>query len=184
MRRRMRRPAALALCLTALVAAGCGGGKGAQDTGIDTKAAQQDTSTAPSTSSAPSTPKVPAALKAKPKVVPPKGPAPKTIVKKDLVKGTGPAVRSGQQLSVQYVGVLYKNGKEFDSSFKQGQPFDFTLGQGQVIPGWDKGLVGATVGTRRELTIPAKDAYGAQGQPPTIPPNSPLVFVIDVLSAQ
>lgn len=176
-----RQAAALVLTAAALAAAGCGQ-NGAKDTGVDDSATtQSQQSQAPAE---PATPKVPAALKAKPKVEVPSGAAPKKTESKDLIAGTGKAAKSGDQLSVQYVGVLYKGGKEFDSSFKAGMPFDFQLGQGMVIPGWDKGLVGAKVGTRRQLTIPAKDAYGAQGQPPDIPPNSPLVFVIDVLSAQ
>jgi FKBP-type peptidyl-prolyl cis-trans isomerase len=84
---------------------------------------------------------------------------------------------------VQYVGVLYASGKQFDASWDRGQPFTFVLGQHQVIPGWDQGLAGMHVGGRRELIIPASLAYGASGQPPTIPPNAPLIFVVDLLSA-
>jgi FKBP-type peptidyl-prolyl cis-trans isomerase len=114
----------------------------------------------------------------------PKGPAPKSLVIKDLVKGTGKAVAPGQQITVNYVGVLYSNGKEFDSSWKRNQPFSTALTPGSVIPGWVKGLTGARVGSRRELIIPPNLAYGKAGQPPTIPPNSTLIFVIDVLGVQ
>ena len=156
----------------ALAAAGCGGSGGAKDTGPSNPPKTQ-------TQAAPLKPS--GALARKPKVKVPSGPAPKTLVSKDLVKGKGPVAKSGDQLSVQYVGVLYKNGKEFDSSWSRGaQPFQFQLGGGQVIPGWDKGVAGMRVGGRRELIIPAKLAYGPQGQPPTIPPNAPLVFVIDL----
>ena len=81
------------------------------------------------------------------------------------------------------MGALYKSGKVFDASWKRNEPFPFTLGKGQVIPGWEQGVVGMKVGGRRELIIPAALGYGAKGSPPTIPPNEPLVFVVDLLSA-
>jgi peptidylprolyl isomerase len=110
--------------------------------------------------------------------------APTTLGMHDLVVGTGPAARAGQQLTVNYVGVGYPAGREFDSSWKRREPFTFALGKGNVIPGWDRGLLGMKVGSRRQLAIPAALAYGAQGQPPTIKPNEPLVFVIDLLAAK
>lgn len=122
---------------------------------------------------------VPAALKNKPAVTPPAGKAPAKLVVKDLVTGTGAVAKSGASITVNYVGVLFKNGKEFDSSWKQNKPVTFTLGQ--VIKGWNDGVPGMKVGGRRELVIPAKLAYGAQSQP-KIPANSPLVFVIDLLA--
>jgi FKBP-type peptidyl-prolyl cis-trans isomerase len=122
------------------------------------------------------------ALSTKPVVTVPKGAAPKSLVVKDLVKGTGTAATKTSKVTVQYVGVLYKTGKQFDASWDRNQPFTTQLGQGQVIPGWDQGIPGMKVGGRRELIIPAKLAYGAKGQPPTIPANSPLVFVIDLES--
>jgi peptidylprolyl isomerase len=112
----------------------------------------------------------------------PDTPAPTQLVKKDLKTGTGTEAAQGDKVSVQYVGVLYDNGTQFDSSFDRGQPFSFQLGGGQVIPGWDQGVAGMKVGGRRELIIPPDLAYGAQGQPPTIPPNATLVFVIDLVS--
>jgi peptidylprolyl isomerase len=118
----------------------------------------------------------------KPTVEVPKGPAPQKLVVEDLKTGDGAEAKAGDQVSVQYVGVLYDGGKQFDSSWDRGQPFDFQLGSGQVIPGWDQGVEGMKVGGRRELIIPPNLGYGAQGQPPTIPPNSPLVFVIDLVS--
>ena len=118
----------------------------------------------------------------KPTVEVPKGPAPKTLVVKDLKTGDGAEAKSGDQVSVQYVGVLYDGGKQFDSSWDRGQPFSFQLGSGQVIQGWDQGVAGMKVGGRRELIIPPNLGYGPQGQPPTIPPNATLVFVIDLLS--
>jgi peptidylprolyl isomerase len=112
----------------------------------------------------------------------PSGPAPTQLVKKDLKPGTGAEAAQGDKVGVQYVGVLYDNGTQFDSSFDRGQPFSFQLGGGQVIPGWDQGVAGMKVGGRRELIIPPDLAYGAQGRPPTIPPNATLVFVIDLVS--
>jgi hypothetical protein len=138
----------------------------------------------PTVASTPTTPKPPPALATKPVVMVPKGPPPKSLVVKDLITGTGKTVAPGQQITVNYVGVLYDTGKEFDSSWKRNQPFTTALSAGSVIPGWVKGLTGARVGSRRELIIPPDLAYGKAGQPPTIPPNSTLVFVIDVLATQ
>jgi peptidylprolyl isomerase len=118
----------------------------------------------------------------KPTVEVPKGPPPTKLVVKDLKAGDGAEAKSGDQVSVQYVGVLYSDGKQFDSSWDRGQPFSFQLGGSQVIPGWDQGVAGMKVGGRRELIIPPDLAYGAQGQPPTIPANATLVFVIDLVS--
>ncbi|MBI5103613.1 MAG: FKBP-type peptidyl-prolyl cis-trans isomerase [Solirubrobacterales bacterium] len=118
-------------------------------------------------------------LKTKP-VVKPTGAAPKELQGTDVVVGTGKEAKEGDKVSVQYVGVLQKGGKEFDSSWKRKEPFEFTLGQGQVIQGWDQGVAGMKVGGRRVLSIPADLAYGAAGSPPTIPANSALVFVVDL----
>lgn len=128
------------------------------------------------------TPKPPPAIAKKPVVTVPTGPAPTTLVTKDLVTGTGATVKPGQTVTVNYVGVLYKTGKEFDSSWSRNQPFTTPLSAGSVIPGWVQGIPGMKVGGRRELIIPASLAYGAKGSPPTIPANSPLVFVVDLLS--
>ena len=117
----------------------------------------------------------------KPKIPKAAGAAPKALKVEDLIEGKGAAAKSGDKVSVRYVGVLFNNNKEFDSSWKRGKaPFELTLGQGQVIAGWDQGLVGMKVGGRRRLTIPPDLAYGAQGQPPTIPANSTLVFDVDM----
>jgi peptidylprolyl isomerase len=112
----------------------------------------------------------------------PSGAIPSHLVVKDLKTGTGAEAKPGDQVSVQYVGVLFDNGQQFDSSYSRGQPFSFKLGSGQVIQGWDQGVPGMKVGGRRELIIPADLAYGAQGQPPSIPPNAALVFVIDLVA--
>ncbi|HVE64193.1 MAG TPA: FKBP-type peptidyl-prolyl cis-trans isomerase [Mycobacteriales bacterium] len=117
----------------------------------------------------------------KPTVTIPAGPAPTSLAVDDLVVGDGAEAAPGKPISVQYVGVSYSNGKEFDSSWNSGSPFDFTLGAGKVIAGWDEGIVGMKVGGRRQLTIPADKAYGAQGFPPVIAPGETLVFVVDLL---
>jgi peptidylprolyl isomerase len=134
-------------------------------------------STSTSSSATATTPKT-GPLSKKPVVVIPKGPAPKTLVTKDIIKGTGAAAAASSTVTVNYVGELYSNGKEFDSSWKHGQPFTTPLTG--VIPGWTKGIPGMRVGGRRELIIPSDLAYGKTGTQ-GIPPNSPLVFVVDLL---
>ena len=174
--------AALSAALATL--AGCGSAKapGIQPA-PSAGATAASSSAAPATTATASTPKPPSPLARKPQVSVPSGPPPTRLVTKDLIKGSGPAAQSGGNVTVNYVGVLYKGGKEFDSSWSHGQTFPFKLGQGSVIPGWDQGVVGMKVGGRRELIIPPKLAYGKQGRPPKIPPNSTLVFVIDLLAA-
>ncbi len=123
-------------------------------------------------------------LSAKPSVEPPDAPPPKELAKRDIVKGKGAEAKPGDTLSVQYVGVVYASGQEIDASWDRGQPFSFQLGSGGAIPGWTQGIPGMRVGGRRELIIPPQLAYGAQGSPPDIPPNSTLIFVIDLLSVK
>lgn len=122
-----------------------------------------------------------AANKTKPEVTVPKGAAPKKLVVKDIEEGNGEEAKAGDEVTVQYVGVDYKNGEEFDSSWSRSEPFTFTLGESQVIPGWEQGVEGMKAGGRRELTIPPELAYGEAGSPPAIGPNETLVFVIDLL---
>lgn len=120
-------------------------------------------------------------LSKKPKVPKATGKAPSELQGSDVVTGTGTVAKTGDKVTVQYVGQLFSNGTEFDTSWKKGRtPFEFTIGQGQVIPGWDQGIPGMKVGGRRVLVIPSDLAYGAQGSPPTIPANAPLVFVVDL----
>jgi len=100
---------------------------------------------------------------------------------KDLVVGKGAAAKAGDTVTVNYTGWL-TNGTKFDSSLDRNQPFTFPLGGGQVIEGWDKGVVGMKVGGKRELMIPATMGYGPQGTPDgTIPPNSTLKFEVELL---
>jgi peptidylprolyl isomerase len=122
-------------------------------------------------------------LKEKPEIPKPTGQPPPKLEAKDIVKGKGKAAKEGDKVTVQYVGVSFSTGEEFDASWERDEPFEFTLGNGEVIPGWDQGVVGMKVGGRRELTIPPELAYGPQGQPPSIGPNETLVFVIDLKKA-
>ena len=117
----------------------------------------------------------------KPVIPKPSGSPPRRLDKQDIVKGKGPAAKPGDIVTVQYVGVAFSTGDEFDASWDRGQPFAVPLGAGQVIEGWDKGLVGMRKGGRRMLTIPPELAYGSEGSPPTIAPNETLIFVIDAI---
>ena len=117
----------------------------------------------------------------KPVIPKPSGSPPRKLEKQDIVKGKGPAAKPGDTVTVQYVGVSFSTGDEFDASWDRGQPFPVPLGAGQVIEGWDKGLVGIRKGGRRMLTIPPELGYGSEGYPPTIAPNETLIFVIDAL---
>jgi len=98
-----------------------------------------------------------------------------------LKPGTGAVAKDGDRVSVHYVGTL-TDGKKFDSSRDRNQPFTFNLGKGQVIKGWDQGVAGMKVGETRKLTIPPSMAYGAGGRPPIIPPNSTLVFEVELIA--
>jgi peptidylprolyl isomerase len=113
----------------------------------------------------------------------PKTAAPTTLIVQPLIKGTGPVVKSGQSITVHYTGVLWKDGSMFDASGPRGKPATFPIGTGGVIPGWDKGLVGQTVGSRILLVLPPAEGYGAAGSPPKIGPTDTLVFVVDILAA-
>ena len=103
---------------------------------------------------------------------------------KEIEEGTGADAKSGDKVTVQYVGVGYDSEEEFDSSWSRNEPFPFTLGAGEVIKGWDQGVEGMKVGGRRELIIPPNLAYGPAGSPPAIGPNETLIFVIDLLAVE
>ncbi|MFJ4675013.1 MULTISPECIES: FKBP-type peptidyl-prolyl cis-trans isomerase [unclassified Kitasatospora] len=116
-------------------------------------------------------------------ITPPKGAADPTDLKSHvLIQGKGRKIESGEKVLVQYTGALYKDGKKFDSSLDRGQAFTFTTGAGSVIEGWDKGIVGQNIGSRVELVIPASLGYKDQASE-SIPANSTLVFVVDILDA-
>jgi peptidylprolyl isomerase len=132
-------------------------------------------------------PTVSAAQGSAPKVTIPKGVTPPTtLVSKTLIKGSGPVVTKGEYLVAQYTGVNWRTGSVFDSSWERSLPYSFKIGASpsQVIPGWDQGLVGQTVGSRVLLVIPPKDAYGSAGQSQAgIKGTDTLVFVVDIISA-
>lgn len=177
--------AALAL---AAVVAGCGsqsaapGVQPAPSAGA-TAAASTATASSSTTSATTSTPTsntpLPAALKSKPKVAIPSSAPPKKLVVKDLIKGTGPAATASSTVNVQYVGELYKGGKQFDASWNDGSGQPVSLPLSGVIKGWQQGIPGMKVGGRRELIIPPSLGYGSTAQS-KIPANSTLVFVIDL----
>ncbi len=102
------------------------------------------------------------------------------VTVKTLKEGTGVASKNGDKLTVHYVGTL-ENGTKFDSSRDGGEPFEFTLGAGQVIKGWEVGMMGMKVGEMRKLTIPPELGYGARGAGSAIPPNATLIFEVELL---
>ena len=161
----------IGICL-ALVVAGCGGGDNSSSSssgGGEASAPKSEISTN---------------TKVKPKVVVPSGPPPKKLETVEVVEGTGAEAKAGDEVTVQYVGVGYESGEEFDASWDRGEPFSFNLGAGEVIGGWDQGIVGMKVGGRRELIIPSELGYGPTGSPPAIGPNETLIFVVDLLGVQ
>lgn len=158
------------LC-AALAFAGCGGSD-----------SSSSGSTAETTSEESAAPEE--SIETKPVVEAPSGPPPTQLKSVDLIEGTGAEAKAGDEVTVQYVLVDYKSGKEIEASWDRGEPFTFVLGTGGVIPGWDLGVQGMKVGGRRELIIPPQLAYGAEGSPPTIKPNATLIFVIDLVSVK
>ena len=121
-----------------------------------------------------------------PPVTIPKTSAPVALTVRTLIKGSGPKVGKGQLIVVQYVGMIWATKKLFDSSWRNGAPLGFTVGAtpSQVIPGWDKGLVGQTIGSRVLLVIPPADGYGKTGNTGAgIKGTDTLVFVVDILGA-
>ena len=109
--------------------------------------------------------------------------APTTLVNQNLIEGSGTKVTEGMFLQVHYTGVLWKDGSVFDSSWPRAQYYTFQTGTNSVIPAWDKGLVGHTVGSRVLLVVPPADGYGPDGNPPKIAGTDTLVFVVDILAA-
>jgi len=150
-------------------------------------------STVPETASASGTPQGYAPGARLPKVteaatgpkitVPAKTGPPAKLVVNTLIKGEGRPLSSGQTVVVQYTGVVWRSGQVFDSSYATKTPDSFVLGANQVIPGWEQGLGGVTVGSRVLLVVPPALAYGDQAEPPYIDDNDTLVFVIDVIDA-
>ena len=117
-------------------------------------------------------------LATKPTIPRPSGDPPSDLYIRDVVKGTGKKARTGDNVTVDYVGTSFSTGEEFDASWDRGETFAFRL-PGQVIAGWNKGVLGMREGGRRLLVIPPDLAYGSEG-PPGIAPNETLLFVIDL----
>lgn len=160
------------LACAALAVAGCGG-----DDDSTTETAQTDRqSGSGAVEKAADT-----SGRTKPEVTVPDGEPPQQLEETELIEGTGAEAKSGDEVTVQYVGVGYESGEEFDSSWSRSEPFSFTLGAGEVIPGWDQGVAGMKVGGRRELVIPPELAYGEAGSPPVIGPSETLIFVVDLV---
>jgi FKBP-type peptidyl-prolyl cis-trans isomerase len=105
------------------------------------------------------------------------------LKKEDLKLGTGKEAKKGNTVTVHYTGWL-KDGKKFDSSLDRKTPFQFTLGRGEVIQGWDRGIVGMKEGGKRKLTIPPALGYGSRGAGNVIPPNSVLIFEVELLKVE
>ncbi|MCG5219830.1 FKBP-type peptidyl-prolyl cis-trans isomerase [Streptosporangium sp. KLBMP 9127] len=117
----------------------------------------------------------------KPEIDFPEGNPPADLEIVDINEGDGPVAKSGQNVSVHYVGVAFSTGEEFDASWNRGQPFQFPLGGGRVIAGWDQGVAGMKVGGRRRLTIPPHLGYGSRGAGARIKPGETLIFVVDLI---
>jgi peptidylprolyl isomerase len=117
----------------------------------------------------------------KPEIDFPEGPPPGDLEITDLAVGDGAEATHGSTAVVHYVGVAFSSGEEFDASWNRGAPLEFRLGVGQVIRGWDEGIVGMRVGGRRRLTIPAHMAYGDRGAGNVIKPGETLIFVVDLV---
>ena len=129
-------------------------------------------------------PTVKLAKSGKPKVTVPATDPPSALVAQQLIRGTGPVVVAGQTIRVHYTGVVWADGKQFDSSWDRRAPVDFPIGEGSVIAGWDQGLVGTTVGSQILLVIPPALGYGTEGNANAgIKGTDTLVFVVDVLDA-
>jgi peptidylprolyl isomerase len=117
----------------------------------------------------------------RPEIPRPTGSPPRRLEKEDIVRGKGRAAKAGDHVRIHYVGVTFSTGEEFAASWDTGEPYPLELGRGDVIDGWDRGIVGMRKGGRRQLTIPPELAYGADGHPPDIGPNETLVLVVDLL---
>ena len=116
----------------------------------------------------------------KPVVTVPDGPPPEELEIQEIVEGDGAEAKPGQLITVDYVGVGWSDGFEFDASWDRGDTLSFRLGAGEVIAGWDQGVTGMKVGGRRRITIPPHLAYGSRGAGGVIGPDETLIFVVDL----
>ena len=164
--------------------AGCGTSRApgvvAAPSGGSTAASVTASTTASSTSTQADITPQSGPLSKEPTITKPSGAAPKKLVVKNLVTGTGPAATSGSTITVNYVGAVYKTGKVFQATWTSHANFTTALTPGSIIPGWVKGIPGMKVGGRRELIIPAALAYGSKANG-NIPANSTLIFDVDLL---
>lgn len=167
----------MAIC-GALALAGCGdGGSTAESTGVAETVTEQTESSTDVTSISTADPSK------KPTVQVPAGAPPIKLVENEAVEGYGPTAEAGDEVTINYVGVGYESGKEFDTTWDR-KPFTFRLGSGVLIPGGERGVKGMKVGGRRALIIPPDLAYGKAGFPPTIAANETLIFVVDLLAVK
>lgn len=120
----------------------------------------------------------------KPEIDFPDHDVPTDLVIEDIIVGDGAEAKPGDTVSTHYVGVAFSTGEEFDSSWSRGTPLDFRVGVGQVIQGWDQGLLGMKVGGRRRLEIPSDLAYGNRGAGSAIKPGEALIFVVDLVGVR
>lgn len=174
----MRRSlSAIAACL-ALALAGCGGDSSA---GTD---ADAGTGGGTSATAAAAKREAPAPTRAKPTVKVPGGPPPLALVEKDLIVGKGAEARKGDGIQMQYVGYVYASGAMFAAtSWRAGAPYHITLGDTGLTEGWNRGIEGMRVGGRRELIIPPRLGWGSE-RVGVVPPNSTLVYVIDLIAVE
>ena len=188
-RRQIRRTVIVVVVAAAVIATGAllfAGGNSSPTTTTTVASAAGSTTTTTTTATKPVTfarvaqPSPAGTFGKAPTVIVPSGPPPTAMQVSDLIKGTGAAAKAGDKLTMQYVLATYSARKVIQSSWTS-QPFSFTLGAGQVIPGWDEGLIGMKVGGRREMIIPPALGYGANSPGAGIAKNDTLVFVVDLL---
>ncbi|MEU1792219.1 FKBP-type peptidyl-prolyl cis-trans isomerase [Streptomyces sparsogenes] len=176
-----RRSVLLAVPAGLLTAAGCGSEKAGSDK--SSKASPSAESGSPKPAKEPVPPITGGKeFGQKPKVAKGGGQPRSSLQVETVIKGDGAEVAKGDYLQADYLGQIWNTGKVFDNSYDRGKPALFQIGVGQVIPGWDKGLVGKRVGSRVELAVPPSEGYGAQGQPQAgIKGTDTLVFVVDIV---
>jgi peptidylprolyl isomerase len=169
----------------AVLIAGCGSKgaeldsvNGAQPTATADSGSTEETSSDSKSEGKTVNPKVSGSLSSKPKISDASGTPPDKLITKDIKEGTGQPAKNGQSVTVNYVGHNWSNNEEFDTSWGK-EAFTFTLGDGNVIKGWDQGVVGMKKGGRRLLIIPPDLGYGESGSG-SIPANETLIFVVDL----
>ena len=172
----------LSLALAGVLTA-CGSGDGGEDTAAEGSATPSALTCPLEATEVEAPAGATTDLATKPVVAPGTAPAPTELQYADIVEGDGEEAKTGDQVTVKYLGAIYETGKEFDSSWSRGpeETFPFGICREGVVPGFAVGPTGMKVGGRRQIVIPPDLGYGAQGSPPAIPPNSTLVFVVDLV---